>query len=187
MGSDSYQKGIINRYFEHKDTIMLTRLSELVSELYLSEGEVKVRKAWESAAGALTHLGVDPATVRKVCEPRDLKALAQLVDDLNRGVKPPTPGSAPSAPVAPAAPADPLAPETLKSALKAFRKRMKVTRLDDESQIGSSRNPLTSGARSSIVAIQPPNQFPRAVWDELVKQGKLKSAGRGFYQLVEGQ
>ena len=37
----------------------------------------------------------------------------------------------------------------------------------------------------SIVGIQPPDQFPNAVWEELVRQGRLKSAGRGFYQLAE--
>ena len=36
-----------------------------------------------------------------------------------------------------------------------------------------------------IVAITPPNQFPQAVWDELVKQGKLKHAGKGTYELVK--
>jgi hypothetical protein len=84
----------------------------------------------------------------------------------------------------PTSPADPLAPETLKSALKAFRKRLKITRLDAESKLGGGR-PMTSGKSSGIVAIQPPNQFPRAVWDELAKQGKLKYTGNGFFELLE--
>lgn len=75
-------------------------------------------------------------------------------------------------------------PETLKSAMKAFRKRMKLTKLDDESRLGASR-PMTGGKKSGIVAILPPNQFPRPVWDELAKQGKLKYAGNGFFELVE--
>ena len=73
--------------------------------------------------------------------------------------------------------------EELKQALKAFKKRLKLTRLDAESKIG--RNPVTSGKDSGIVAIVPPNQFSQAVWDELIKQGKLKHAGRGTYELVE--
>ena len=81
-------------------------------------------------------------------------------------------------------PPDPASPETLKSALKAFRKRLKLTRLDAESKLGASR-PMTAGKKSGIVAIQPPNQFPRQVWEELARQGKLKSAGGGFYELVE--
>jgi hypothetical protein len=74
-------------------------------------------------------------------------------------------------------------PEELKKALKAFKKRLKLTRLDAESQL--TRNPATSGKSSGIVAITPPNQFPQAVWDELVKQGKLKYAGQGTYELKE--
>ncbi len=73
--------------------------------------------------------------------------------------------------------------EELKQALKAFKKRLKVTRLDAESQF--TRNPLSTGRGSGIVAITPPNQFSQAVWDELVKQGKLKKAGGGTYELIE--
>ena len=72
-------------------------------------------------------------------------------------------------------------PEELRNALKAFKKRLKLTRLDDESSLG--RGPMSGGKSSGIVAIMPPNQYPRAVWDELVKQGKLKYAGQGLYQL----
>jgi hypothetical protein len=75
--------------------------------------------------------------------------------------------------------------EELKQALKAFKKRLKLTRLDAESNI--SGGPLSSGRDSGIVAIMPPNQFSQAVWDELVKQGKLKKAGHGTYELAEGQ
>ena len=74
-------------------------------------------------------------------------------------------------------------PEELKKAFKAFKKRLKLTRLDAESSLGGG--PLGSSRRSEIVAIQPPGQFPPAVWEELVKQGKLKRAGQGTYELVE--
>jgi hypothetical protein len=74
-------------------------------------------------------------------------------------------------------------PQELKSAMKAFRKRLKLTRLDDQSRIGVG--PLSSGRQSGIVAITPPDQFPQSVWDELVRQGKLRRAGHGMYELVE--
>jgi hypothetical protein len=67
--------------------------------------------------------------------------------------------------------------------LKAFKKRLKLTRLDDESSLG--RGPLSGGKSSGIVAITPPHQYPRAVWDQLVAQGRLKYAGQGMYQLVD--
>jgi len=73
-------------------------------------------------------------------------------------------------------------PQDLKSALKAFKKRLKLTRLDAESNIAGG--PLSSGRGSGIVAVTPPNQFPPEVWAELVRQGKLKKAGGGTYELV---
>ncbi len=74
-------------------------------------------------------------------------------------------------------------PETLKLALKAFRKRLKLTRLNEESKLG--RNPLTTGRKSTVVGIVPPHDYDRAVWQELVRQGRLRDTGGGFYELVE--
>lgn len=73
--------------------------------------------------------------------------------------------------------------EQLKAAFKAFRKRLKLTRLEEESKL--SRRPTTTGQGSAIVAIVPPTGFPQAVWEELVRQGKLKKAEQGMYELIE--
>ncbi|MHC4128529.1 MAG: hypothetical protein ACYTE6_03810 [Planctomycetota bacterium] len=80
-------------------------------------------------------------------------------------------------------PPDALDPATLKRAMKAFRKRLKLTHLNEESKLG--RSPLTGGKHSDIVAIMPPHQYPTEVWQELVKRGRLKDTGGGFYELVE--
>jgi len=71
----------------------------------------------------------------------------------------------------------------LKNALKAFRKRLKLARLDDESRLG--HGPMSSGGHSGIMAIQPPAQYPQAVWDELVRQGKLRRSSHGLYELLD--
>lgn len=76
----------------------------------------------------------------------------------------------------------PISPEDLKLAFQAFKKRLKATRLDDESRVG--HGPMSGGGKSGIVAILPPNQYPTAIWEELVRQGKLKYAGRGFYEMA---
>jgi hypothetical protein len=78
-----------------------------------------------------------------------------------------------------AAPPD---PETLKQAFTAFKKRWKVTRLDDESKLGGGR-PTTSGRTSNVAGIMPPNQFPREVWAALAAQGRIKDKGGGFYAM----
>ena len=69
--------------------------------------------------------------------------------------------------------------EELKRALKAFKKRLKFARLDDES--GLSRG---GGKKSGIVGITPPSGFPPGIWEELVAQGKLKREGIGIYTTV---
>jgi hypothetical protein len=73
--------------------------------------------------------------------------------------------------------------EQLKGAFKAFKKRLKLTQLDAESQL--SKNPLSTGRGHGIVAITPPIDYPQTVWDELVRQNKLKKVGQGLYELVK--
>jgi hypothetical protein len=80
--------------------------------------------------------------------------------------------------------AAPIDQATLHSALKAFKKRLKAVRLDDESRLGG--HGLSSGRASGIVGISPPNTHPREVWDELVKAGRLRKGRDGLYELVEG-
>lgn len=92
----------------------------------------------------------------------------------------PDPATAAERPTdAPSPPA--ITPEVLKSAYNAFKKRWKLTRLDQESRIG--RGPMSAGQRSSIAGIMPPDQFPAAVWEELARQGRIKRAGSGFYAM----
>jgi hypothetical protein len=73
--------------------------------------------------------------------------------------------------------------DELKKAMKAFKKRLKLTRLDDDSKLGHS--PLTGTNKGRVVAIQPPSGFGRAIWEELADKGLLKRDGTGFYELVE--
>lgn len=93
----------------------------------------------------------------------------------------PSPAPAESAAKAAAPASETIPNETLKAAYVAFKKRWKLTRLDYESRIG--RGPLSSGSRSAIVGIEGPREYPRAVWEELVKQGRLKNAGSGLYAM----
>jgi hypothetical protein len=71
--------------------------------------------------------------------------------------------------------------EELKRALKAFKKRLKLARLDDES--GLSRG---GGKKSAITGITPPSGHPPGIWEELVRAGKLKREMAGTYSVVEG-
>lgn len=77
-----------------------------------------------------------------------------------------------------------ITPEVLKSAMKAFKKRLKLTSLDDDSRLG--RGVFSSG-HTGIFAIRPPSQFPQEVWNELCRQGKLRDSGHGLYELAKGE
>ena len=76
-----------------------------------------------------------------------------------------------------------LTPAYLKKAMKAFKKRLKLTRLDAESSLGGG--PFSGGRDSGIVAIQPPSQYPREVWDKLVELGRLRRVEGGLYELCQ--
>lgn len=73
----------------------------------------------------------------------------------------------------------------LKRALNAFKKRLKVIRLDDDSRLG--HGPLSGGSREKVVSIQPPSGFGRAVWEELADLGYLKRDTSGFYEATDKQ
>ena len=78
----------------------------------------------------------------------------------------------------------PATEEELKKAFKAFKKRLKLTQLEEDSHLG--RSPLT-GARSSVTAIQPPPGFGREIWQELADKGFLKYDGDGLFMLAPGK
>jgi hypothetical protein len=74
--------------------------------------------------------------------------------------------------------------DELKKALKAFKKRLKLTQLDDDSKLG--RSPLTGG-KTTVISIQPPSGFGREIWEELATKRFLEPDGGGFYKLVPGK
>ena len=43
----AYQQGIISNYYNQLDTIMLTKLQELVSELYMADTDAKKKRLWD--------------------------------------------------------------------------------------------------------------------------------------------
>jgi len=73
--------------------------------------------------------------------------------------------------------------EELKHALKAYKKRLKLARLDDESRLGHGA--MTGGLSSGIVGVRAPEQFPQEIWDELVRRGRIKYGGNGMYEPVD--
>jgi hypothetical protein len=120
---------------------------------------------WKQAFKLLQATDLDKRRTQHVVGMRDVAGLKDLIAQL----------AAPSAPAG-EAPDE----ELCKKALKAFKKRAKLTRLDDESKLG--RGPLSKGADKGLSAITPPMEFPDEVWQHLVHQGKLRYLGNGLYE-----
>jgi hypothetical protein len=76
----------------------------------------------------------------------------------------------------------PSSDEDLKKAMKAFRKRWNVMRLDAESSLG--HGPLSGTGKVQIGAIRPPAGFAKEIWEELADKGLLKRDTMGFYEMV---
>ena len=76
-----------------------------------------------------------------------------------------------------------LSKETIKRAMKALRRRLKLTRLDEESRLG--HDAMSKGFKSTVFAVVPPGQYPKEVWDELVALGRLRAMEQGLYEIVE--
>lgn len=134
---------------------------------------------WGVVHRALIKSPIDKAEAAAVIARRDVAALEAIAARLQ--------GRVPEVTGEPAAvepdPVDAVDPETMKKAMRAFRKRLRLTRLDEESRLGVG--PMTGGKHSQVSAIIPPNDFPRPVWDALVRAGRLHDRKQGFYELVE--
>ena len=132
---------------------------------------------WGAAHKLLLKTDTDHAAIGRVIMHRDVGELRMVLAGL-RGEAP-----APTAVVdeAPATPTHDIPASELKKALRAFKKRLKLTRLDSESRLSVS--PLTGGKTSDIDAILPPHDFPKEVWEALVAEGRLENVGAGFYEL----
>ncbi|HYE61472.1 MAG TPA: hypothetical protein VD997_05715 [Phycisphaerales bacterium] len=191
----NYQQKVVRGYYENRDTIFVSKLSSIVSDLAITKSEKEVGRLWAKAKEFLAKTTANPARVQKLVAEKNLEELARIVNelanskgDVSKG-PPQTPApTAPAAAVTPTAdaggPTSDIPPEMLKSALTAFKKRLKLTILNDESRLAPRA--MTGGKKSEITAIIPPDQFPKEVWDELVKQNKLRYTGQGFYELLPG-
>jgi hypothetical protein len=77
----AYQKNIIKNYYEHRDTIMLNKLSELVSELYLATTSAKKKQLWARAEKAMNNLKVPPRIIGHILEKQDPRLLAKHLEE----------------------------------------------------------------------------------------------------------
>ena len=153
------------------DPTTVTKLDELMTAIRGYADPRGAADEWKQAYKLLQKTDLPSGRVTGVVGMRDLVRLGELIDQLR-------------APAAAAAATDAPSAETCRRAMRAFRRRLALTRLDDESQI-SSHSPLSKGAESHVAAVVPPSEWPESVWEELVRQGKLRYIGHGIYELTK--
>ena len=76
-----YQQKIIKRYYQNFSSLQVQRLSELVTELYLSEGK-KTERLWKQVGESLTKLEFPASRVEHLLEKRDPSLLAGVLQEL---------------------------------------------------------------------------------------------------------
>lgn len=77
----AYQRDVISKYYENIDTIALSRLQELVSQLYLADNKSKQAKLWERVHKAMHQLKVKPAIIEHIMSKRDVVILAKNLQE----------------------------------------------------------------------------------------------------------
>ncbi len=76
-----YQKSVISGYYDNLDTIMLQKLSELVTELYLADTKARKDRLWQRAHKAMVKLKVPPVIVDHIMKKQDVEILAKNLQD----------------------------------------------------------------------------------------------------------
>jgi hypothetical protein len=77
----AHQDKIIRRYYENQDDIMLQKLGELVSDLYLAEGKAKER-VWGRITAALTNLKIPETQIQHLVKADNPMLVANLLKEL---------------------------------------------------------------------------------------------------------
>lgn len=82
-----HQKKIIERYYDHRDGIMLERLGEIVTELTLAETEKKREQLWKRAEQAMKALKVADSIRTHILTQRKPEILAKNLREWITGAK----------------------------------------------------------------------------------------------------
>jgi hypothetical protein len=76
-----YQNKVISNYYGNLNAIMLQKLQELVTELFLADKETKKDRLWERAQKAMEKLKIKPNIIGHIMQKRDVEILAKNLQD----------------------------------------------------------------------------------------------------------
>ncbi len=77
----AHQQSIISGYYKNLDTIMLAKLQELVTELYLADTQPKRDRLWKRVEQAMTKLDIPATLAEHILAAKDVKILAANLQD----------------------------------------------------------------------------------------------------------
>jgi hypothetical protein len=77
----SYQDRAIRNYYQNQDAIMMQRLGDLVTDLFLAEGKARAR-LWKRVAGALEKLKVPQQRIEHLVQSDNPTLVANLLKEL---------------------------------------------------------------------------------------------------------
>ena len=76
-----HQKKVIDRYYQNRDRIMLDRLSQLVSELYLADSDKQRDQLWQRVSAAMKNLKIEESLRMHILAKRSPEILAANLKD----------------------------------------------------------------------------------------------------------
>ena len=77
----THQQKIVKNYYQNLDSIMLTKLQELTTELYLTENKAKREKLWQRVEKAMQKLKIKPAVIANIMKTKKPEILAKNLND----------------------------------------------------------------------------------------------------------
>ena len=153
-----------------KEGNSVERITSLASQIASADDAGSL---WGQLHKAFLNSDVDAATAAKIIMHRDQEELATVVEQLQIGSR---------------VELDEVIEEvhdvsfaTMREALKVFRRRVKLIKLDQESKLGVG--PLSGGKDANFDSIMAPHDYPMHVWKALAKDGQLIDGGGGFFRV----
>ena len=77
----NYQQSVISNYYRNLDTIMLGKLADLVTDIFLETDKRKKEKLWQRASQAMQKLKIPPAIIDHIMEKKNIEILAKNLKD----------------------------------------------------------------------------------------------------------
>lgn len=80
-----HQRKVVDRYYQHKDTIHATKLGELVSEIAVEADPKKLDRLWKSAGEYRARCGVEPPMIAAIFPSRNLRLFGEVAGAIMSG------------------------------------------------------------------------------------------------------